>query len=94
MEFTDLFAAHNKARVRYLLIGGYATILHGSPRSTRDIDIAILPTAGNLKGCIGALKTLGLCPGTEHVEDIPGQGGVAFDNDTSVDVITDLPGKG
>lgn len=93
MEFGDLFAALNKARVRYLLIGGYAAILHGAPRSTRDIDIAICPEPKNLGKCIEALKTLGLRSDTEYVDEILGQGGVSFENDTSVDVVTDLPGK-
>ena len=93
MVFEEVFGALNKARVKYLLIGGYAAILHGAPRSTRDIDIAVSPTGGNLRKCIRALKTAGLRPDTESVEYILGQGGVTFENGTSVDVVTDLPGK-
>jgi hypothetical protein len=93
LEFEELFAALNKVRVKYLLIGGYATILHGVPRSTQDIDIAIYPDPENLGRCIDALKTLGLKSDTEHVDDILGQGGITFEDDISVDLVTDLPGK-
>jgi len=93
LEFEELFAALNNARVKYLLIGGYATILHGVPRSTQDIDIAIYPDPENLGRCIEALKKLGLGSDTDRVEDILGQGGITFENDMTVDVVTDLPKK-
>ncbi len=38
-DFRDLFAAFNAARVRYLLVGGYALAFHGKPRFTRDLDV-------------------------------------------------------
>ena len=38
-DFKDFFVSLNEARVRYLVVGGYAVALHGHPRYTKDIDI-------------------------------------------------------
>ncbi len=34
-DFKDFFASLNGARVRYLVVGGYAVALHGHPRYTK-----------------------------------------------------------
>lgn len=38
LEFLDLC---NRQSVKYLVIGGYAVSIHGYPRYTKDLDIAI-----------------------------------------------------
>ncbi|MBF0429927.1 MAG: hypothetical protein HQK83_01505 [Fibrobacteria bacterium] len=38
-DLLDFIRALNKARVRYLLVGGYSVILYGYMRSTMDMDI-------------------------------------------------------
>lgn len=38
-DFQDFIQALNKNNVRYILVGGYAVILHGYIRSTADMDI-------------------------------------------------------
>jgi hypothetical protein len=38
---TDLLRAFNTARVRYLLIGGYALGRYTEPRVTRDLDVFV-----------------------------------------------------
>ncbi len=92
-EFEDVLAALNRARVRFLLVGGLASVLHGVPRTTVDIDLALDPGKENVRRAVRALKRLGLSPDTEAVEDILGQGGVtASDEQTSVDLLTDIPG--
>lgn len=40
-EMLRILAHH---RVRYLVIGGYAVIFHGSPRTTKDLDIWVDPS--------------------------------------------------
>lgn len=90
-EFEDVLAALNKARVRYLLIGGVASILHGVPRTTVDIDIALDPKPENVRRATRALKEIGLVADTEVVDDILAQGGVTASNQISVDLLTDLP---
>lgn len=58
MDEADLnvYRSLNKYRVRYVMIGGMAAILHGSPRLTKDTDILIEPTVENCQRLIRALK--------------------------------------
>jgi hypothetical protein len=58
-DFRDLFAAFNAARVRYLLVGGYALAFHGRPRFTRDLDVWIDSNAENAAKTYAALGTFG-----------------------------------
>jgi len=52
-------AALNRAKAKYLVIGGIACILHGYARATEDIDILIERTAENADRILKALATLG-----------------------------------
>ena len=52
-------AALNRAKARYLVIGGIACILHGYARATDDIDILIERTEENADRVLKALATLG-----------------------------------
>ena len=92
MELERIIAALAERRVRYLLIGGHASIIHGVPRTTTDIDITILPSPSNLKRCIEALKSVGMSADTEDADEIIGQGGITFTNERDVDVLTSLAG--
>ena len=93
LSLEKLFKALNKAGVRYILIGGMASILYGVPRTSVDFDIAIDPSEENVTKIIGTLKKLGLTCDTEDVVDILAQGGITFSNDMEIDVLTDIPGK-
>jgi class 3 adenylate cyclase len=60
-ELEDLVAicrSLNKEGVRYLLIGGFAVILHGLVRTTKDIDLLIDPSEENTRRLKRALGTL------------------------------------
>jgi hypothetical protein len=46
-DFRDFLAALNNNCVEYLLVGGYAVILHGYPRVTGDMDIWVNKTNEN-----------------------------------------------
>ncbi len=52
-DFKDLLKLFTSNNVRYLLIGGYAVIVHGHPRLTNDldpvIDAELLPRAFDTK---------------------------------------------
>jgi hypothetical protein len=91
LELERIIAALAERKVRYLLIGGHASIIHGVPRTTTDIDITILSSPSNLRRCIEALKSVGLSSDTEDTGEILGQGGITFNNDRDVDVLTSLP---
>jgi hypothetical protein len=60
--------------VRYVLIGGLAATLHGSPHVTTDVDITPDPSLDNLKALAAALDRLDARIRTEGEPD-----GLAFD---------------
>ena len=47
IDFLDFLGLLNKYRVDYLLVGGYAVILHGYGRSTGDLDLWIEKSTEN-----------------------------------------------
>ncbi|MFC2130751.1 nucleotidyltransferase [Bacteroidota bacterium] len=55
-EFLQLLTEH---KVQYLLIGGYAVVFYGFPRTTGDIDIWISDKSRNIEKTIKALKEFG-----------------------------------
>jgi predicted nucleotidyltransferase len=58
-DFKDLLSAFDGAKVRYLLIGGYAVSFHSRPRYTKDIDLWISSEPENLRRVQAALATFG-----------------------------------
>lgn len=56
--FEKIFRALNKAKVKYLVIGGVAVNLHGYLRFTGDLDLLILLNEKNLKKIDGVMKKL------------------------------------
>lgn len=87
-----IFRALGRARVRYLLVGGYASVVHGVPRTTLDVDLAVDPDPGNVRRALRALERVGLTPETDRVDEVLGQGGVTARNDRTVDLLTSLLG--
>ena len=55
-NFLKILKALAREKVEYILIGGFAVILHGLARLTTDIDIFIKPEAENLERFKKALK--------------------------------------
>ena len=51
----DVFASFQKRKVKYLVIGGIAAVLHGVPRATFDLDILIEASADNAQRLLDAL---------------------------------------
>lgn len=90
LEIQEIFRTLNEREVRYLLVGGFAGILYGVPRTTLDIDIGVDPEPKNVLATIEALEDLGLVPDSRVVEEILGMGGTTFSNEREVDMITDM----
>jgi len=63
-DFKDFFRSLNLNKVRYLLVGGWAVGIYGTPRATKDIDILIAMDDGNLSLLSKALGDFG-APTTE-----------------------------
>jgi len=62
MYYLEVFRAFSKDEVRYLVVGGVALNLHGVPRMTADLDLAVALDDANLAAALGALAALGLAP--------------------------------
>jgi hypothetical protein len=58
LQAEDLFACLDRRGVRYVLIGGLATVLHGSPLPTLDVDICPSRDPDNLEHLAAALEEL------------------------------------
>ncbi|MBI2224881.1 MAG: hypothetical protein HY696_10630 [Deltaproteobacteria bacterium] len=55
VQICRLFNAH---QVRYVLVGGFAIILHGYERTTGDIDFLVDPAEANIRAIQVALRPL------------------------------------
>ena len=56
--FVEICREFNKNGVKYVVIGGFAMIMHGLPRTTVDIDFFIDNTPENIEKIKQALKTV------------------------------------
>lgn len=59
-DFRDFLLALNEADVDYILVGGYAVILHGYHRTTGDMDLWVEPTAQNHTKLMKAFTNFGM----------------------------------
>jgi predicted nucleotidyltransferase len=57
-DLASLCKALNDQGVRYVLIGGFAVILHGFVRATKDIDLLVDPSPENVQRLKRAMATL------------------------------------
>jgi len=69
-DFRDLFATLNDARVRYLLVGGYAVAFHTEPRYTKALDVWVEAGPENAPRVLAALRAFGAPIGDLTIEDL------------------------
>ena len=89
----DVFRSFQQHKVKYVIIGGIASTLHGVPRATFDLDILIEATQDNTKCLLDALLDSGL--GTAALttaEDILRHEITVFKDRVRIDVLTSIPG--
>lgn len=55
-DFQDFIRSLNEAEVKYLLVGGYAVILHGYNRTTGDLDIWVERSKENYQKLMKAFQ--------------------------------------
>lgn len=60
--YEKVFKALNKAKVKYVVVGGTAVILHGYPRFTNDLDLIVFLEDGNLEKFFDTLQSIGFLP--------------------------------
>ncbi len=58
-DFKELLCIFNEAGVRYLVVGGQATILYTEPRFTKDYDVWVQPSEDNAGRVYRALARFG-----------------------------------
>jgi|GEM_PF-810776 len=58
-DFPTLCGHLNRRGVRYLVMGGWATIAHGVPRTTLDVDLYVDPSLPNIERLASALSEIG-----------------------------------
>lgn len=62
MILLKLFCELNQRKVRYLVVGGVAGVLHGNPRFTKDLDLFVDMSEANLKKLVSAFNALKFTP--------------------------------
>jgi hypothetical protein len=79
--------------VKYLVIGGIASILHGVPRATFDLDILIEATPANALRLLDALLDADFGTASlTNVEDLLANEITIFKDKVRIDVQTSTPG--
>ena len=58
-DFSAFLRSLNEAQVEYLVVGGYAVIFHGHPRTTGDIDVWVRQSPENAARLVTALRSFG-----------------------------------
>ena len=89
----DVFSSLQRHKVRYVVIGGIAAVLHGVPRATFDLDILIDANPDNAKKLLDALleAKLGTAALTTPAE-LLSQEITIFKDRVRIDVQTSTPG--
>jgi hypothetical protein len=58
-DYRDLLSIFNAAGVRYLIVGGYAVMIHTEPRFTKDLDLWVDRSSANAQALFKALAQFG-----------------------------------
>jgi len=89
----DVFASFQKNRVKYVVIGGIAAVLHGVPRATFDLDILIEASTDNAKRLLDALLEANLGSASLiTAEELLANEITVFKDRIRIDVQTSTPG--
>jgi len=60
--FLRVIDALNRHQVRYVIVGGFAAVMHGYPRATYDLDLVVDLQPDEARKAISALVSLGMEP--------------------------------
>lgn len=93
-EYLNLLRLFHAEHVDYVVVGGYAVIAHGFPRTTGDIDILVQPTADNAARVVRALVRYGFVKGEfEEADFTTTPNFLSFSrNEVWIDLMTQLLG--
>ena len=62
MLLVKVLRVFNHHKIRYLVVGGVASVLYGNPRFTKDLDLWVDPDEDNLRKVIKAFSSLKFIP--------------------------------
>ncbi|WP_210517832.1 hypothetical protein [Hymenobacter terricola] len=68
-EYLNLLRLFHAESAEYVIVGGYAVIAHGFPRTTADLDILVRPTPANAQRVLRALERFGYVDGEFETAD-------------------------
>lgn len=93
-EIVDLWRGLHKHGVFYIMIGGFATNLHGFQRTTGDIDLWIKDTKENKKKLGIVLRDLRIADykNIENMEFAPGWSTLYLNSGFELDIMTFIKG--
>jgi len=93
-EILKFWAALEKCQVRYIMVGGYATNLHGYQRYTSDIDIWIADTLENRRHLREAFAESGMGDYymLETIQFVPGWTDFHLNNGLRLDILVSMKG--
>jgi len=91
-EILKLWKSLFTAEVKYIMVGGFATNLHGFSRTTADLDIWIEDTGENRKklGSVLDALDLGHYKNIETVDFLPGWSSIRMSSGLELDIMTRL----
>ena len=89
----DVFESFQKNNVKYVVIGGVASVLHGVPRTTFNLDILIEASSDNAQRLLKALTDAGFGTATlTNPDDLVANEITVFADKVRIDVQTQTPG--
>jgi len=94
-DFRDFIQALNDHDVDYMLVGGYAVLLHGVSRTTGDMDIWVHKTKDNYKKLMRSYTAFGLPTSDLSEQRFLGSESDVFSygiSPVTIDIITELKG--
>ena len=91
-EILNLWKSLDEFHVRYIMVGGFATNLHGFTRMTADMDIWMQDTPENRKNFRAALNKAGLgdFEELETMEFVAGWTSIYLSSGLELDIMTDM----
>jgi hypothetical protein len=93
-EILKFWKALQDSKVQYIMVGGYATNLHGYQRFTGDLDIWIKDSLENRQHLRDAFIDcdMGDYPMLEYMQFIPGWTDFHLNNGLRLDILIDMKG--
>ena len=91
-DFAEFIECLNKHSVRYLLVGGWAVGIYGTPRATKDIDFLVDREGGNIGRLQAALLEFGAPTVEDSVFEEPGNVYRIGSSPVQIDIINDASG--